>query len=227
MPESPPPPPPEQSYGTQNYNITNNDNRQYNNITNTLNQFVQMNFGRENVDYLLNGEEETDPRYEKAKRSIQDCLDLVHFNHDHPENQTVRKLNKKSDLMEFRSENGWEQEACSTGIPKMRSNLEIKLNTKFHDKLSNPTLRELLYHNSKRGALVHDAILAKYNDLEHVNRIKCKEECDVIIQRFLKNTLPGIQKTPCVVRCLQTEINDARKKYDQTEMSLVEVAKSY
>ena len=65
----------------------------------------QPKFGRENVDYLLN--DEVDPRYENVKCSVKDCLDLAHFNKDH-QNQTVRKLNKKSDLMEFRSEHGWD-----------------------------------------------------------------------------------------------------------------------
>lgn len=124
----------------------------------------QPKFGRENVDYLLN--DEVDPRYENVKCSVKDCLDLAHFNKDHPENQTVRKLNKKSDLMEFQSESGWEPEICATGIPRMLNNLETKLKTKFEDKLSNSALRELLYHNTKRGALGETVILARYKDIE-------------------------------------------------------------
>jgi len=226
----PPPPQSQQEQeprpycNVQNNYINNNDNRNYN----TLNQFVQMNFGQENVDYLLHSE---DPRYDKAKRSCKDCMGLVHFNADHPENQTVRKTNKKSDLMEFRSEHGWEPETCATGIPRMRNNLEHMLNTKFDDKLTDPTLRELLYHNSKRGALNEDVLLAKYNDVEFYNQMRCREESEVTLQNFKKDTLSKFsannQKMPCVVISLQRDLNEIRRKYDQPELTLNEVAQSY
>lgn len=226
---APPPPPPQQEPEPRpycnvqnNYNI--NDNRNYN----TLNQIVQMHFGQENVDYLLHGE---DPRYENAKRSCKDCVGLVHFNADHPENQTVRKTNKKSDLMEFLSEYGWEPEACSTGIPRMRTNLEHKLNTKFDDKLTDPTLRELLYHNSKRGVLSEDVLLAKYNDTELYNQMRCREEIEAALQNFKKDTLSKFSannhKMPCVVVSLQRGLNEIRRKYNQPELTLGEVARSY
>jgi succinate dehydrogenase flavin-adding protein (antitoxin of CptAB toxin-antitoxin module) len=158
-------------------------------------------------------------------------MGLVHFNADHPENQTVRKTNKKSDLMEFRSEHGWEPETCATGIPRMRNNLEHMLNTKFDDKLTDPTLRELLYHNSKRGALNEDVLLAKYNDVEFYNQMRCREESEVTLQNFKKDTLSKFsannQKMPCVVISLQRDLNEIRRKYDQPELTLNEVAQSY
>jgi len=231
MPPPPPPPQPEPSseqYNVQNNYINNNTNNQNNlNVTNNFN----FNFGEENVKYILDHE---DPRYASASKSLKDTVDLVHFNENHPENQTVRKLNKKSDLMEFRTktasgEDRWEQHDCSTGIPRLRSNLETKLNTKFEDDeaISNPTLKELLYHKSKRGNVPEEDILMNYNDLEQVNQRRCKEACDMIIQNFLKNTLVNIQKTPCVVRCLQQDINETRRTYGQPELTLGEVARSY
>jgi hypothetical protein len=48
----------------------------------------------------------------------------------------------------------------------MLNNLKAKLNTKFEDKLSNSALRELLYHNTKRGPLDEAVILARYKDIE-------------------------------------------------------------
>jgi hypothetical protein len=232
----PPPPPPQPEPSSEQYNVQNNYIN--NNINNTNNQNnlnvtnnFNFNFGEENVKYILDHE---DPRYASASKSLKDTVDLVHFNENHPENQTVRKLNKKSDLMEFRTktasgEDRWEQHDCSTGIPRLRSNLETKLNTKFEDDeaISNPTLKELLYHKSKRGNVPEEDILMNYNDLERVNHRRCKEACDVIIQNFLKNTLVNIQKTPCVVRCLQQDINETRRTYGQPELTLGEVARSY
>ena len=221
-PPPPPPPPPEpEQYGIQNnYNL---------NVTNNFS--FHFNFGEENVGYILDHQ---DPRYTSLTKSLKDSMDLVHFNEDHPENHTVRKLNKKSDLMEFRTKTAdgddrWEQHHCSTGIPRLRSNLETKLNTKFEDDtaLSNPTLRELLYHKSKRGNLSENDIMTRYNDLKQVNQTRCKEVCDAIIHKFLKNTGVNIQKTPCVVRCLQHELNETRRTYDQPELTIKDVVQCY
>lgn len=195
------------------------------NVTNHFN--LHFDFGEENVGYILDHQ---DPRYTSLTKSLKDSMDLVHFNEDHPENHTVRKLNKKSDLMEFRTKTAdgddrWEQHDCSTGIPRLRSNLETKLNTKFEDDtaLSNPTLRELLYHKSKRGNLSEEDILTGHNDLARVRERRCKAACDAIVLNFLKHTGVNIQKTPCVVRCLQHELNETRRTYDQPELTLGEV----
>lgn len=226
MPKQLPPHSQSNHIGVQN-NYINNNLTTHNNVTNHFN----FNFGGENVKYILDNQ---DPRYASAMKNFKDSVDLVHFNQDHPENQTVRKINKKSSLMEFRTksangEDRWEKYDCATGIPRLRSNLEAKLNTKFEDdgEISNPVVKELLYHKSKRGNLSEEDILTNYKDLELVNQRRCKEACDVIIQTFLKNTGVNIQKTPCVVRCLQQDINKTRRKYGQSELSLGEIARSY
>tara|TARA_Y100000389_G_scaffold203175_1_gene250747 strand:- start:988 stop:1899 length:912 start_codon:yes stop_codon:yes gene_type:complete len=140
-------------------NITTNNNNSNNTTNITTNNITNNNFnvfGKEELGYILENME-TDPRIRQCLKSLVDTIELVHFNRDHPENHTIRKLNKKSELVEFRVNDNtdptierWVQESCATGIPKMQRNLELSLNTRFCDVPSLAIFKELLYHKTKQ-----------------------------------------------------------------------------
>lgn len=194
-----------------NNHITNNIT-QNNHIVN-----LTVNFGSENIGYLLNND---DGRVKQALSYIMDAIDLVHFNRDHPENQTVRKLNKKSDMMEIKKNDVWEHESCEIGIPRLKNNLQNHLSLSFEDRTqyTHPHIKEFLYHKSKRGNLPENVILERY--AKENNHIKCSDECERIKVSFLKTVSPGIQKTPCVVQNLQQQLNKVRVKFDQTPFTV-------
>lgn len=202
------------------YNINNIDNS-VNNIT-TNNHFNV--FGKEELGYILENME-TDPRIRQCFKSLVDTIELVHFNKDHPENQTVRKLNKKSNTIEFRTgQDRWEHECCKTGIPKLRHNLKEHLKVTFDDntRFTDPDLRELLYYKSIRGCVDVSDILNKH-ETKDANWIQCRDKCDDIKNEFFKTVSPAIQRMPCVVQDLQRQLNDIRCKHRQIALSMNEV----
>lgn len=189
------------------------------NITNNIVQNnITLNFGQENVSYLLDSSRQD---IQNAIRSIVDSIDLVHFNKDHPENHTVRKLNKKSHTMEFKTgEDRWEHECCKTGIPKLRHNLKERLNIVFDDvvQFSDPEIRELLYYKSIRGLIDENEIISR-KSLE-TEPIACKDMCDNIKSEYFRTVSPKLQTMPCVVQDLQRQLNEVRKKHKMSLWSI-------
>ena len=189
------------------------------NITNHIVQNnITLNFGQENVSYLLTSSR---PEIQNAIRSIVDSIDLVHFNKDHPENHTVRKLNKKSHTMEFKTgDDRWEHECCKTGIPKLRHNLKERLNVVFDDiaRFSDPEIRELLYYKSKRGLVDENEIVSRTSvDTESM---VCQDMCDNIKAEYFRTVSPALQTMPCVVQDLQRQLNEVRTKHKMSAWSM-------
>ena len=230
LPQTPPSPPQQQPVQsiTNNIGTLNNNNIQnYNN--NSFN--LVLNFGQENVGYLLSNVEH-DPRISRVTKSVNDTIDLVHFNEDHPENQTVRKLNKKSDLMEIRTGDEWQAVTCTTGIPRLRHSLASTMQTRWFEdnaQITDPNLKEMLYYKSVRGPVPENSILERYSDENVLQRIKtkCADECAKILEDFLKTTIPKFTKMPCMVQDLTRRINEVRTKYEMPELSILEVCRSY
>lgn len=143
-------------------NINNTINNTFNN--NTTNVYY-LSHGQEDVNYL---EElvKNDERYEKAKECLSTILDLIYFNEDHPKNQTVRKTNKKSDLIEFRvnSNGDWDYEDSSTAAPKILKNIHIKINKFFEmDNKTCKNIKDYLYYKTKLGARPEQRIIDQFN----------------------------------------------------------------
>ena len=110
-----------------------NSSTNNNNTVNNNNTITFTSFGRENLEHLTS-QVMIDPRLNNIRKCYRDTVDLSHFNADHPENQTVRKTNLKSNLIEFRThQNKWEYESDKAGFRKIRKNLEEKFKTKFDD----------------------------------------------------------------------------------------------
>jgi hypothetical protein len=107
-----------------------------------------------------------DDRYEKAANDLSDALDLVFFNANFPQNQqTVRKTNKKSDLIEIRiSPQEWDFVESAVAIPRIQMRLESVLNTRVVLPTAS-VFKDILYHKTKRGPKSEEQILEKYNGL--------------------------------------------------------------
>ena len=136
-----------------NNNITNNVNNNYN---------ITIKFGHEDMKYL-ESKREIDERVDQAIQCLSDVLDLVYFNADHPENQTLRKTGKKTDLIQTRLErNDWDHEESRVVIPKIKEKLELLMNTKY-DMMRSSTFKDVLYEKTSRGPKPEEHILGKYN----------------------------------------------------------------
>lgn len=111
---------------------------------------------------FYNENSKTDERYTLAARCFSDALDLLYFNADRPENQTVRKNNKKSDLIELRLRDGtWESIGSKEAVSRLKENTERAF-LGLAD-IKNTTLKDLLYDKTKRQARSEETILEKYN----------------------------------------------------------------
>lgn len=201
----------------------------FQNITNiNITNNISFHFGKEDLDYLIHNR--NDPRIQHAFRNLFDTIDLVHFNEDHPENHTVRKSNKKSDLIEFRTNNNrWEPESCMTGIPKLRHNLESRLNTTFahcEPLFNQRSFKDILYYKSKRGSVSENTILCKYtgNTLADLANIDCTNECLHLTTNFKNTVSPNVQMNPSAIAYLRTQINSVREKYGFETLGMRDVA---
>lgn len=107
----------------------------------------------------------TDERYTLAASCFSDALDLLYFNADRPENQTVRKNNKKSDLIELRLIDGtWESIGSKEAVSRLKENTESAFNVSFLSEVfKHTTLKDLLYAKTKRRARSEESVLEKYN----------------------------------------------------------------
>ena len=210
-----------------------NNNNIVNNIENN-NNITFNGFCHENVSYLT-ANISTDNRLNNVCKRISDTIDLVHFNADHPENQTIRKLNKKSEFLEIRTPNNtWEMENDKIGIEKMQRNLEQTFQTKFDDAddLNRSALSEMLYQKTLRGEIPEEEILNKYDINTPHGRRMIEYNCDAQVRRktleyFRENDVTEATAATGTVwmrRDLRNIENEVRNKYGlQTKPEIIYV----
>jgi hypothetical protein len=131
---------------------------------------IPNKFGNEDMSYL-ECRKEVDERYAPALACFSDTLDLVFFNSDHPENQTIRKTNKKSDLIELRiNQDDWEPTESKVAIPKIKTKLEslLNVNTSVHVlkcmycMFLNTNFKDMLHSKTQRGPISEQRILERH-----------------------------------------------------------------
>jgi len=116
--------------------------------------------------------------------------DLYFFNKEYPENQTVRKINKKSDLIEFRDGDQWVPEPSRTGVPRFLNALSKYTQAVFeveHDfsGCSVRNIRDILQYKTKRGDLPDTKILQRYDlPVLNIDNIVWKHFCKEIHEAF-------------------------------------------
>jgi hypothetical protein len=210
------------------HSTTNNNNTTNNNVTNNNdnsthiqnnNTNIILNFGNEDISKLLSS---TDPRLPIAFKSITNTVDLVHFNQDFPENQTIRKLVKKDNLMELHRNNRWDTVLCSAGLVMVRDSICKKLNGQsFTDNLSFSEFRDSLYAKSKRGNVSTEDVLANVNLPEEAmmtesdpDVYRCFKECDEMIRKEVNGMYLSTLSLPFTHGTLTNRVNEIRACYD-------------
>jgi hypothetical protein len=135
-----------------NNNIINNIVINNNNNYNDNRTYIQNNtFGHEDLTVILNKLEQ-DPRLKEAVSNFKTALSLVHFNKDFPENQTIRKMNKRSNTIELRQSvdpERWDLEPFETGFGRVMDNLQRQLKVDLNHMYPINYLRDHMYHLSK------------------------------------------------------------------------------
>lgn len=217
---------------TNNHIITNN-----NHITTNNNQFNV--FGKEELGYILENME-TDPRIRQCLKSLVDTIELVHFNKDHPENHTVRKLTRKDNSCQFREHGGscgggegsssssssWRTVSCNNGFKTLQDNLERSLSTRFRDVPSVPTLRDLMYSMSSEPTTAlkpTDLLLNRFEDDNSPS--SCMN--DVLRQRltdlkneYMSNTPSRLYGSPWYINDLLTKWNHVLRQHDEPPIDI-------
>ena len=195
-------------------NINNNSNINSNNGTtiiinnnnyNDNRTYIQNNtFGHEDLTVILNKLEQ-DPRLKEAVSNFKTALSLVHFNKDFPENQTIRKMNKRSNTIELRQSvdpERWDLEPFETGFGRVMDNLQRQLKVDLNHMYPINYIRDHMYHLSKvQPAVTTSEIVpppvteaasasasALVNQKERLHQIAIEER-----DRFIKESKPNWQ----------------------------------
>ena len=83
------------------------------------NTFVNCHFGKTESLEHFKDIVSYDERFSKMHENIYASVGCSFFNKNHPENQTVRKTNRKSNTIEFRMGDDWLHQDTTTSIPKI------------------------------------------------------------------------------------------------------------
>lgn len=130
--------------------VNYNDNRTYNIVQASGSKKPNV-FGHEDLTEILNRMEE-EPQLRDAVGTLKTALALVHFNSDHPENQTVRRMNRRSNTIELRQSvdpERWDLEPFELGLQKVLDNIQRQLKVDIRETLPVPFVRDQVYQLSK------------------------------------------------------------------------------
>ena len=120
-------------------NSTNNSN---NNImtnshnNNTITNNVTINaFGKEDLEYIVNNPEFMKQCLKEKEYGLIECLKKIHYNQDQPQNQNIKKLNKKDDFVDIYDGSKWKLRMIDYAYTLVMNNLE-KVFTDYIDNLA-------------------------------------------------------------------------------------------
>ena len=141
----------------------NNDNRHYttnNNIDNSVHNtnvvVLNTEFGKENVEHLLQNKDlmssiintaRTAVTLEEKGQVLPKFLEKIHFDPEHPENHTIKMTNSRGNTVQVRRNNGWEREMADTAIDAMnrRANQYLESHAEVGDESMDAYLDSTLY----------------------------------------------------------------------------------
>lgn len=211
---------------TTNNNNNNTTNNITNNITNTTTNNHFNVFGKEELGYILENME-TDPRIRQCLKSLVDTIELVHFNKDHPENHTVRKLTRKDNSCQFREQGeSWRTVSCNNGFKTLQDNLERSLSTRFRDVPSVPTLRDLMYSMSSEPTAAlkpTDILLNRFEDENAPSSCMndvLRQHLTDLKNEYMSNTPNGWYGTPSYIDGLLTKWNHVLQQHNEPPIDI-------
>jgi hypothetical protein len=135
------------------------------NITNNLHQnnniIIINNFGEENIDYLLNDDNFICNCINSPINSIQQYLDAVHFNNEHPENTNIKLTNLQSPFMDYFKNGNWNKVEQRLLIPNIVQKSMKIINKMIMDENSDEWLDYKSKLDQKYDTVVKNKILMK------------------------------------------------------------------
>jgi hypothetical protein len=135
-----PPVQPEQQQPTtvNNTSITNNNDNSHSHNKNTnsyntnCNNVTILAFGNENYSHLIDNHELMKKFINDREYGLIDCLKLIHYNDEVPENQNIKKNNRKDDFVDVYDGSTWKLRMVDFACTKILNSLE-KLFTDYID----------------------------------------------------------------------------------------------
>jgi hypothetical protein len=117
-------------------NITNNTNNNYNSCNfNTVNNNITINaFGKEDYQYIMDNHDFMRKCIKDREYGLLECLKMMHYNSDVPQNQNIKKLNRKDDFVDVYDGSKWKLRMIDYAYSQIMKTLE-KLFTDYIDDL--------------------------------------------------------------------------------------------
>lgn len=128
--------------------------------------------GSEEVQFLLSD------TYKIARQDLQTLIMLIFFNKDRPENHTVRKPNKKDQMVDLHQNTGWNSVNIQTAKTAVQDILQTKIG--YTQSFSMTTLANILYTCTKKGLTPESDIMENLQALRNLRlpppRVVTQEE---------------------------------------------------
>tara|TARA_Y100000816_G_C26066874_1_gene560750 strand:+ start:916 stop:1425 length:510 start_codon:yes stop_codon:yes gene_type:complete len=107
-----------------------------NNCYNTINNNITINaFGKEDLKYITSNPEFLKQCLKDREYGLIECLKKIHYNEEQPQNQNIKKLNKKDDFVDIYDGNKWKLRMIDYAYTLVMNNLE-KVFTDYIDNLA-------------------------------------------------------------------------------------------
>ena len=173
-------------------NITNNttiNNDNSNNVNININ-----NFGNENIEYFTNSPEFIPFMQNCIQNKADGICDLIakkHFDPKHPENHTIRKLNKKDNFLEIYKDNTWSSKDYRSGLDYITIPLETTFFI-FMERMVQENIeiqKNVFQHFMKEVGSILDWDLSTYEHNFSFNNSKMHHDIDKKSKRMLKTKI--------------------------------------
>ena len=134
-------------------NITNNNNNNdhstnshnshsFNNTN--CNNVTILAFGKENYSHLIENHELMKKFINDREYGLMDCLKLIHYNDEVPENQNIKKNNRKDDFVDIYDGSTWKLRMVDFACSQILTSLEKLFTDYIDDFVENNTSGSML-----------------------------------------------------------------------------------
>jgi hypothetical protein len=142
-------------------------------------------FGKEDYTHLINNPELMEKFINDREYGLLDCLKLIHYNDEVPENQNIKKNNRKDNFVDIYDGSSWKLRMIDFACSQILSSLE-KLFTDYIDDI---------IENNGEGSM------------QQTIKVFCNKVCMALDWEF--NNLTREQNiTEEVMNSLQQKVND-------------------
>ena len=119
-----------------NNNVITNSHNNTNIVKNSNNNNITINaFGKEDLQYIINNPQFMNQCIKDREYGLIECLKKIHYNEDQPQNQNIKKINKKDDFVDIYDGSKWKLRMIDYAYTLVMTNLE-KVFTDYIDNLA-------------------------------------------------------------------------------------------